>query len=45
MGKIDIKKLFLNKQKQMLDNFGLSADLDHPVSKGDATEEEWRSWI
>lgn len=45
MNKIDIKKLFENKQSQMLANFGLSTGFEHPVSKGDATEEEWRNWF
>lgn len=45
MNKINIKKLFENKQAQMLANFGLSMGFEHPVSKGDATEQEWRNWF
>ena len=45
MNKIDIRKLFEDKQEQMLKTFGLNKYLVHSGSKGDATEEEWVSWF
>ena len=45
MEKVDIKKLFYKKQCQMLASFNLTSTLTHPVSKGDATEDEWRNWF
>ncbi len=45
MTKINIKQLFELKQNQMLASFGLNAGFEHPVTKGDATEEEWRNWF
>lgn len=45
MGKIDLKKLFEDKQAQMLATFGLNKHLLHSVGKGDATEDEWVSWF
>ena len=45
MKHIDIRELFNKKQEQMLATFGLSAELTHPVSKGDATEEEGKNWF
>ena len=45
MGKVDIKKLFEGKQKEMLLKFDLTDNFTHPTDKGDATEEEWRDWF
>lgn len=45
MDKIDIKLLFNKKQEEMLAKFSLSKAFNHPVSKGDATEIEWRNWF
>ena len=45
MENINIKELFEKKQQQMLSDFGLASSLNHPVDKGDATEEEWRKWF
>ena len=45
MNKIDIRKLFEDKQEQMLKTFGLNSHIVHSGSKGDATEEEWVSWF
>jgi hypothetical protein len=43
--KINIKKLFADKQNLMLASFGLNSNFNHPVSKGDATEKEWIKWF
>ena len=45
MNKIDIRKLFEDKQEQMLRTFGLTNFLVHSGTKGDATEEEWVNWF
>lgn len=45
MNKVNIKELFNKKQKQMLATFNLTQELGHPVSKGDATEDEWKEWF
>ena len=45
MDKIDIKQLFEQKQNEMLAKFNLGNGFSHPVSKGDATEKEWRTWF
>lgn len=45
MEKVDIRELFYKKQCQMLASFNLTSTLTHPVSKGDATEDEWRNWF
>ena len=45
MDKVDIKMLFDKKQEEMLAKFNLSSLLGHPVSKGDATEAEWKNWF
>lgn len=45
MNKINIKKLFEDKQDQMLKTFGLNSYIVHSGAKGDATEEEWVKWF
>ena len=45
MNKVNIKELFNKKQTQMLATFNLTQEFGHPVSKGDATEDEWKKWF
>ena len=42
---MDIKKLFEDKQNQMLATFNLVGNISHSGEKGDATEEEWCKWF
>ena len=44
--KIDIKGLFLSFQDEMKQSLRISRQhIDHPGSKGDASENEWISWL
>lgn len=45
MNKIDIKSLFKNMQLQMLATFNTQELITHPGTKGDATENNWLSWM
>jgi hypothetical protein len=40
-----IKKLFTNLQSVMQSELQLSDSVDHPVDKGDNSEESWRNWL
>ena len=40
-----IKKLFTNLQSVMQSELQLSDTVDHPVDKGDNSEESWRNWL
>ncbi len=42
---MDINILFDKMQTQMLASFDLTANFNHPGSKGDATEKEWIKWF
>lgn len=45
MKKVNIRELFQLKQNQMLESFNLNSAFEHSVTKGDATEKEWRKWF
>ena len=43
--RIDIKNLFKSMQNQMLASLSTQEFIKHPGTKGDATENNWLSWM